>query len=120
MPKVIFRPNPVPPPFTPPTPSYDTTSTIKFDSFPFISGADVGFELPSLNVPNYTEFIICQLNPDTGFYAAMSDMIGGDVSQPLVSSFTAENDSYNNDDFEVQFLNEDFQTIWTIKATRID
>ena len=57
MPKVIFRPNPVPPPFPPPTPSYDTTSTIKLRPHHFLSGDNVDFELPYI-IPIFFEFTI--------------------------------------------------------------
>ena len=120
MPKVIFRPNPVPPPFPPPTPSYDTTSTIKVDPFPFVEGNDVSIQLPSLNVPNYAVFTVNQLNPDTGSYDQMSDILSEDFSQPVTANFTAEGDSYNNNDFELIFFNTDDEVIWTVKATRID
>ena len=120
MPKVIFRPNPVPPPFPPPTPSYDTTSTIKVYPFPFESGSDTSFQLPSLNVPSYTFFRIFQFNPDLGIYVGVSDDISEQVSQPLSSSFTSEIDSFANNDFELRFFDEDNNIVWSIKATRID
>lgn len=119
MPKVIFRPNPVPPPFPPPTPSYDTTSTIKLRPHHFLSGDNVDFELPSLNVPSYDYFYISQFNPNSSRYDSLSDTIHEQVSQPVSSSFTAEGDSFANNDFELSFYSVDNVLVWTIKATRI-
>ena len=39
MPKIIFRPNPTPPPFVPPTPP-TPQSTIRFATYPFDEGAN--------------------------------------------------------------------------------
>ena len=120
MPKVIFRPAPTPPPFPPPTPSYDTNSTIKISPFPFETGDDVEFQLPSLKVPNYLYFIISQLDPDSNVYWSISDNINEDVSQPVSSSFMVNIDSYASNDFQIDFFDQEHNIIWNIKATRID
>lgn len=120
MPKIMFRPNPVPPPFTPPAPSYDTTSTIKLFPFPFENGDAVRLELPSLNVPDYYCFKIYQFNTELGIYQSVSEDIHEQVSQPTTTYFDATNNSLANGDFEMRFYNKDIALIWTIKATRID
>lgn len=120
MPKIMYRPNPVPPPFPPPAPSYDTTSTIKFIPFPYESSTDIYYELPGLNVPSYAYFRILQFDPNLGLYTNVSDDINDQVSQPLFSSFTTEIGSFDNNDFELLFFDKDDNIVWTIKATRID
>lgn len=113
----MFRPNPLPPPFVPPTPSYDTTTTIRLNPFPFESGRDILFELPRLNVPDYSYFKIFQFDPDSSVYEHVSDDILGTVSQGVSGNFSAERDSFDNNDFEIRFYLDSFSPIWTIKAT---
>ena len=58
MPKIMFRPAPTPPPFVPPTPSYDTQIHATFDPVEFNpdSGLEVVFQNASL--PDFENFYI--------------------------------------------------------------
>lgn len=58
MPKIMFRPAPTPPPFVPPTPSYDTQIHATFDPLEFDpdSGLEVVFQNASL--PDFENFYI--------------------------------------------------------------
>jgi hypothetical protein len=53
MPKVIFRPNPTPPPFVPPTPSYDTQIHATFDPLDFNPDNPPYVTFESANLPSY-------------------------------------------------------------------
>lgn len=53
MPKIMFRPNPVPPPFVPPTPSYDTEVHFIVDPFPYENGETVDTTFEMFNLPNH-------------------------------------------------------------------
>lgn len=67
MPKIMFRPAPTPPPFVPPTPSYDTQIHATFEPVEFNpdSGLEVVFQNASL--PDFEKFYI-----DTGSTTAVT------------------------------------------------
>lgn len=62
MPKIMFRPAPTPPPFVPPTPSYDTQIHATFDPVDFNpdTGLEVVFQNASL--PDFENFYIVSEN----------------------------------------------------------
>lgn len=53
MPKILFRPAPTPPPFVPPTPTYDTTVYAKTNPFPVESGYFFTIKFSPANVPAF-------------------------------------------------------------------
>lgn len=61
MPKIMFRPAPTPPPFVPPTPTYDTTVYAKTNPFPVQGGSYFTAVFMSANVPafNNVKIWIC-------------------------------------------------------------
>lgn len=53
MPKIMFRPAPTPPPFVPPTPTYDTTVYAKTNPFPILGGYIFTIKFSPANVPAF-------------------------------------------------------------------
>ena len=53
MPKIMYRPNPVPPPFVPPVPSYDTKVHFIVDPYPYENGDSVDSTFEMFNLPNH-------------------------------------------------------------------
>lgn len=51
MPKIMFRPTPTPPPFVPPTPTYDTTVYAQSNPFPMQEGNPATLKFSPANVP---------------------------------------------------------------------
>jgi hypothetical protein len=58
MPKIMFRPNPTPPPFVPPQPTYDGTMYIKINPFNFEMGIAVTINIQQGNFPPFSFFEI--------------------------------------------------------------
>lgn len=58
MPKIIFRPNPTPPPFVPPTPGYDTQIHATFDPLNFNPDTPPFVTFSSANLPSYVSWNI--------------------------------------------------------------
>ena len=53
MPKIMYRPNPVPPPFVPPVPSYDSKVHFNVEPFPYENGDYVDLTFEMFNLPNH-------------------------------------------------------------------
>lgn len=62
MPKVIFRPNPTPPPFVPPVPSYDTRVDFYMRPLQYEAEQYVEVKIPSGNYPASSVVLLCQKN----------------------------------------------------------
>ena len=62
MPKIMFRPAPTPPPFVPPTPTYDTTVYAKTNPFPVEAGTLFTIKISPANVPAFdnVKIYVCQ------------------------------------------------------------
>ena len=58
MPKIMYRPNPVPPPFVPPEPSYDNEIIVKIDPFPAKFGDNCEICLENGKFPNFDAIAI--------------------------------------------------------------
>lgn len=94
MPKIIFRPNPVPPPFPPPTPIYPENS-ISFSPMPFNVGQNVVGTFHKVLVPEGHTIFQVRLNLPEGKYPK------GYQSTP-VSNIT----DLNFDGKTIQFVSE--------------
>lgn len=98
MPKIIFRPNPVPPPFPPPEPVYPANS-LKITPYPFDQ-----FELCNFNIIKLQEIN----NFKRAILKYKKKSMGGDVifnvlsteGSPIITSFSKNiNDSSTNIDY---------------------
>ena len=58
MPKILFRPAPTPPPFVPPTPSYDTQIHATFEPLEFNPDTGLAVEFQNATLPNFENFYI--------------------------------------------------------------
>ncbi len=58
MPKILFRPAPTPPPFVPPTPSYDTQIHATFDPLEFNPDTGLSVIFQNASLPDFETFCI--------------------------------------------------------------
>ena len=84
MPKIMFRPNPVPPPFVPPTPTYDTTVYAQSNPFPTQGGSFATLKISPANVPAFDNVEI---------YGCYEPLQHADV----IASFSMTNDDFDKE-----------------------
>lgn len=60
MPKIMFRPNPTPPPFVPPGPSYDKEVHFIVRPYPYEYGDSVDVTFEMFNLPNHHTWYIAE------------------------------------------------------------
>ena len=108
MPKIIFRPNPGPPPFVPPTPTYDTIVYAKSNPFPIHADDEFTIVFSQANVPAFEEVkiwagyeplqqsdelaIIIMSNEDFGEEMSASSNLNSDLFPYLTIVFYKDND----------------------------
>ena len=90
MPKIIFRPNPTPPPFPPPGPVYPANS-LKITPYPFESGDECYFEIFNLQqIDDHKNVILkCNVPSEGGSVEIFSMSIDG---SPIITSFNGQID----------------------------
>lgn len=64
MPKIIYRPNPTPPPFVPPTPPISTTITGFFNPLPYTADSGVLITFREAVLPSFSYFTLGDLDND--------------------------------------------------------
>ena len=96
MPKIVFRPNPTPPPFVPPTPSYATQLDIQCNPLPFDNDSGVALVISEANLPPFDLFTLLKHNENTGMTTTLlsmdaSEFVFGEViyASPETSSENA-------------------------------
>lgn len=95
MPKIIFRPAPTPPPFVPPTPSYDTTVYAQTNPFPTQAGSIFTVIFTPANVPAFDSVIIwlCYEPLEHSDVLASFNMTNEDFSKEIIADAFYESDS---------------------------
>ena len=104
----MFRPAPTPPPFVPPTPSYDTQIHATFDPVDFNpdTGLEVVFQNASL--PDFENFYIASVNGD----AITSPELVAHFAFNTPVSMTAES-SYNPSiSYYLELADANMEPIW--------
>ena len=108
MPKIMFRPAPTPPPFVPPTPSYDTQIHATFNPVEFDpdTGLDVVFQNASL--PDFENFSLALENGNdiTTPEPAASFAFNTPVSMSTEASYMPSNTYY------LGLADADLEPIW--------
>lgn len=101
MPKIIFRPNPTPPPFVPPTPG-PTENLTHISPYPFDQQQDLQVSLSNLQpISGYSSVEFGMYVESEGGY-----IIAGEIAQqdePIPTNFTIITD-YSSDEIEYFFL----------------
>lgn len=118
MPKIIFRPNPTPPPFPPPGPVYPANS-LKITPYPFESGEKCHFEIFNLQqIDDHKKVLLECYVPSEGGASTIYDLsIDG---SPIVTSFATSIDFESADisSFFVEVTKNDDST-YTIPLTLV-
>lgn len=108
MPKILFRPAPTPPPFVPPTPSYDTQIHATFDPVEFSpdTGLEVVFQNASL--PDFENFYIVLVNGNQ--ITAQESVASFAFNTPV--SMTAETSYKPSRTYYLELADANFVPIW--------
>lgn len=102
MPKIIFRPNPTPPPFVPPTPVYPANS-IKLSPFPFNAEQNVDACIYNLTLPSgYDTYFLCYYVPAEDYYSHMVEIDYETLIKEWSFSIYVEHDSTDISGFFVE------------------
>lgn len=112
MPKIMYRPNPTPPPFVPPVPSYDTEVHFIINPYPYENGDTVYLVFEMFNLPNHYTWTI-------GEYAD-SPMINPIVYSQLIPSqaieCVTEGVVYSDESLYLYLFDDEFQLIYECQA----
>ncbi len=93
MPKIMFRPNPTPPPFVPPTPVYPTNS-IELSPFPFNAKQNVDACIHNLTLPSgYDEYYLCYYVPAEDYHPRLVEIDYQPIIEEWSFSIYVEHDS---------------------------
>lgn len=110
MPKIIYRPNPTPPPFPPPGPVYPTNS-LKITPYPFGSGDECKFEIFNLQeISDHKRVnLVCSLQSEE--YTSVLENMSFNGS-PIITSFEiiVDYDSTEISSYFVQVTKNDNST----------
>lgn len=102
MPKIIFRPNPTPPPFVPPTPE-PTENLVHINPYPFSYGDTLQVSLS--NLAPFSGYIEVEFGMDIpGEGAFVSCGVIAQIGEPIPSNFSVFTD-YNSNEVEYFALN---------------
>lgn len=96
MPKIMFRPAPTPPPFVPPTPSYDTQIHATFDPVEFDPDTGLIVVFQNASLPDFENFYIATEdgNPITSPEPVASFAFNTDVSLSAETSYDSSTTYY--------------------------
>jgi hypothetical protein len=94
MPKIIFRPNPTPPPFVPPTPGYATQLDFYVKPIPYESYETIEILIPNVAMPEYDLFVLQQKTIDETSFEQIFDSSseGFNFGSPFYSQFEKDYD----------------------------
>lgn len=117
MPKIMFRPNPTPPPFVPPEPSYDTEVHFIVRPFPYENGDPVNLTFEMFNLPNHHTWYIAEsfgspLIEPNGYSQLIPNQAIGCVTESVIGPFLPLHLYLFNDElqliYECEAICEDF------------
>lgn len=96
MPKIMFRPAPTPPPFVPPTPSYDTQIHATFDPLEFNPDTGLIIVFQNASLPDFENFYIVTEagNQVTSLEPAASFAFNTEVSLSAEMSYNSSTTYY--------------------------
>lgn len=103
MPKIIFRPAPTPPPFVPPTPTYDTTVYAQTNPFPVPGGYGFTIKFSPANVPAFdnVKTWVCNIPlkhvDEFAYFSMTSEDFGKEIS--AVASYDSDVEPYLSIEF---------------------
>ena len=104
MPKVIFRPNPTPPPFVPPTPPIDEDS-VKFNPSSFSEGQTINATVFNIvAIEEHDSLCLSFTVPSIGFVDSPTFSHSDETIEQLTVSFNAPCDSNSFSEVHLAFL----------------
>lgn len=118
MPKIIFRPNPTPPPFVPPTPPV-IVNGVQITPYPFEESQIISCRLVNVTPPaDFDSCEFCQLYDNSGQYITIAD--ASDDEGHLMESFTAYPELSSSETFGfVLLFYKDFAEVQRIILTLV-